>query len=180
MDVHNFDTASILFQEPNSHILNRLLHLCADEICGYPGPTYQQFVNDIDWTENEYNSAYNLFSTILRTPDALYLDENKMPRYFHDLLEQVQHKVMSCLKVRQEHLTAALLRDYSKKHGPTMTDFDYRLMLVMGSSKLASLREPLLELDLIIEHKKDKRILGLEMNRDELDSLINVLESTDR
>lgn len=47
----------------------------------------------------------------------------------------------------------------------------------MGSSKLASLREPLLQLDLILESKDSKRILDLELNKDELDTFINTMEN---
>lgn len=51
------------------------------------------------------------------------------------------------------------------------------LQLVMGSSKLASLREPLLQLDLILESKDSKRILDLELSKDELDTFINTMEN---
>lgn len=47
----------------------------------------------------------------------------------------------------------------------------------MGSSKLASLREPLLQLDLILESKNSKRILDLELSKDELDTFINTMEN---
>lgn len=47
----------------------------------------------------------------------------------------------------------------------------------MGSSKLASLREPLLQLDLMLESKNSKRILDMELNKDELDTFINTMES---
>ena len=49
--------------------------------------------------------------------------------------------------------------------------------LIMGSSKMASLREPLLQLDLIVEEKEKERLLGIELNKDELDLVINALES---
>lgn len=47
----------------------------------------------------------------------------------------------------------------------------------MGSSKLASLREPLLQLDLILESKDSKHILDLELSKDELDTFINTMEN---
>lgn len=47
----------------------------------------------------------------------------------------------------------------------------------MGSSKLASLREPLLQLDLMLENKNSKRILDMELNKDELDTFISTMES---
>lgn len=46
----------------------------------------------------------------------------------------------------------------------------------MGSSKVASLRESLLQLDLIIEDKESQRSINLELNKDELDTIISSLE----
>ncbi|CAL7934625.1 unnamed protein product [Xylocopa violacea] len=100
-----------------------------------------------------------------------------MPQEYHELPEQIQQSILSCLKVRREQLTDALLREHSKEKHDTVTDFDWRLKLVMGSSKLASLREPLLQIDLIVENKESKHVLGLELNKDELDTFINAMES---
>lgn len=47
----------------------------------------------------------------------------------------------------------------------------------MGSSKIASLRESLLQLDLIVEDTESRRIINLEVNKDELDTIINALEA---
>lgn len=46
----------------------------------------------------------------------------------------------------------------------------------MGSSKMASLRESLLQLDLIVEDTESRQIINLELNKDELDIVINALE----
>lgn len=53
----------------------------------------------------------------------------------------------------------------------------YNLQLVMGTSKIASLREPLLQLDFIVEEKGTRRIIDVEMNKDELDTLITTMET---
>ncbi|CAK9830374.1 COMM domain-containing protein 8 [Anthophora retusa] len=144
-----------LFSEDKIHVLKELLHACVDEICGKPGPNYHKF-----------------------NPASLYLTEEKMPQEYHELPEQIQHNILTCLKVRREQLTDALLKEYSKEIHETVIDFDWRLKLVMGSSKLATLREPLLQLDLTTENKASKkRTLGLEMNKDELDMFINAMES---
>lgn len=47
----------------------------------------------------------------------------------------------------------------------------------MGSSKMASVKEPLLQIDLIFEEKEKEQILGLELNKEELDLLITTLEA---
>lgn len=47
----------------------------------------------------------------------------------------------------------------------------------MGTSKIASLREPLLQLDFIVEEKGTRRIINVEMNKEELDTLITTMET---
>lgn len=50
-----------------------------------------------------------------------------MPHEYHELPEDLQQNILSCLKVRREQLTDALLREYSKVQNETVTDFDWRL-----------------------------------------------------
>lgn len=42
---------------------------------------------------------------------------------------------------------------------------------------MASLRESLLQLDLIVEDTESRYIINLELNKDELDTVINTLET---
>ncbi|XP_012062716.1 PREDICTED: COMM domain-containing protein 8-like [Atta cephalotes] len=165
-----------LFSEEKNDVLKELLHACVDEICGRPGPSYCKFANSMDWSRAEYEGVYKLISSLLRNPASLYMIEEKMPQEYHELPEQVQQNILTCLKVRREQLTDALLREHYKRKLPTVIDHDWRLKLVMGSSKMASLRESLLQLDLIIEDKGSRRIINLELNKDELDMIINSLE----
>jgi len=165
-----------LFSEEKSDVLKELLHACVDEICGRPGPSYRKFVNSMDWTRAEYEGVYKLILSLLRNPATIYMVEEKMPQEYHELPEQVQQIILTCLKVRREQLTNALLREHYKRKLPTVIDHDWRLKLVMGSSKMASLRESLLQLDLIVEVKESRRIINLELNKDELDTMINSLE----
>ncbi|XP_014468048.1 PREDICTED: COMM domain-containing protein 8-like [Dinoponera quadriceps] len=167
-----------LFNEEKSDVLKELLHACVDEICGRPGPSYRKFINSMDWSRAEYEGVYKLISTLLRNPASLHMVDEKMPQEYHELPEQVQHNVLTCLKVRREHLTNALLREHYKRKLPTLTDFDWRLKLVMGSSKMSSLRESLLQLDLIVEDVESRRIINLELSKDELETVINALEAS--
>lgn len=47
----------------------------------------------------------------------------------------------------------------------------------MGSSKMASLRESLLQLDFIVEDMESRQIINLELTKDELELIINTLEA---
>ncbi|XP_020281519.1 COMM domain-containing protein 8-like [Pseudomyrmex gracilis] len=166
-----------LFSEEKSDVLKELLHACVDEICGRPGPSYHKFINSMDWSKAEYEGVYKLISALLRNPASLYMVEEKMPQEYHELPEQVQQNILTCLRVRREQLTNALLREHYKRKLPTVVDFDWRLKLVMGSSKMASLRESLLQLDLTTEDAESRRVTNLELNKDELDTVINALEA---
>jgi len=42
---------------------------------------------------------------------------------------------------------------------------------------MASLRESLLQLDLIVEDTESRRIIDLELNKDELETVINTLDA---
>lgn len=50
-----------------------------------------------------------------------------MPQEYHELPEQVQQNIFTCLKVRREQLTDALLREHYKRKLPTVIDHDWRL-----------------------------------------------------
>lgn len=43
---------------------------------------------------------------------------------------------------------------------------------------MASLRESLLQLDLIVEDMDSRQIINLELNKDELETMINTLEAS--
>ncbi|KAF7389142.1 hypothetical protein HZH66_010279 [Vespula vulgaris] len=168
---------SNLIDEDKADVLKELLHACVDEICGHPGPSYHKFMNRMNWSKEAYEDIYKLIIMLLRNPACLYLVEEKMPPEYHDLPESIQKDILNCLKVRQEQLTHALLMEHSKQKLLTLVDFDWRLKLVMGTSKMASLREPLLQLDFIVEEKGTRCIIDVEMNKDELDTLITTMET---
>lgn len=51
----------------------------------------------------------------------------QMPQEYHELPEQVQQSILTCLKVRRQQLTDALLREHYKGKLPTVIDHDWRL-----------------------------------------------------
>ncbi|XP_011500432.1 PREDICTED: COMM domain-containing protein 8-like [Ceratosolen solmsi marchali] len=152
------------------------LHACIDEICTCNGPTFQKYSN-VDWTKNMFDEVRNFFLTFLQKTNCLYIEEEKMPLEYHELPEHVREIILICLRIRRSQLTDALLYKYSCRHLPTLLNFDWRLKYIMGSSKMATLKEPLLQLDLILQEKETREIFEIELNKDELESFINTIES---
>ncbi|XP_015591600.1 COMM domain-containing protein 8 [Cephus cinctus] len=162
----------------NEDNLNQLIHACIDEVCGYPGLSHQPFANNVDLNKDEYIVVHKLFLRILSNPAILHPNEEKvLEEYYQDFPSEVQRSLLKCLRARRNQMSAVFFKKHAKKFATTLMDFNWRLILLMGSSKIASLKEPVLQLDLLVEDQQDDRIVGIELNRDELDSLINVLES---
>ncbi|KAF7992833.1 hypothetical protein HCN44_005177 [Aphidius gifuensis] len=174
MDNQNLN--NLLSKEDNHYTLTQFLHSCINEICGYKIQKFEQF-SSIGWNEEEYNNTRKSINYLFKQPACLYLDIAKMPQTFFYYPENVQELIMTCLKVRQDQLCNALIADISQKKQPTVKDFDWRLKMVMGSSKISSLREFLLQLDLHTNYKNSEDIIGLEMTKEELDLFIKTLES---
>lgn len=57
-----------------------------------------------------------------------------MPQEYHELPEQVQQNVLTCLKIHREQLTNALLKEHCKRKLLTVTDFDWRLKVLSNTS----------------------------------------------
>ncbi|KAK0175665.1 hypothetical protein PV327_009397 [Microctonus hyperodae] len=161
--------------EINDH-LNNFFYSCINEICGCEGPTYQQFIK-IGWNEDEYNDIHTLICNLFTNPTLLYLDKTKLPQEFLEFPENIQAQMFDCLKEKQEYLINALMKKNSQKSIQTLIDFDWRLKVVLGSSKVASLKVPLLQLDLKVMENEIENNVDLELNKHELDHLIKTLES---
>ncbi|KAK0089657.1 hypothetical protein PV325_006080 [Microctonus aethiopoides] len=157
-------------------LLNDFFYSCINEICGCKGPTYQQFIK-IGWNEDEYNDIRTLICNLFTNPTLLYLDKTKLPQEFLEFSENIQVQMFDCLKEKQKYLVNALMKKYSQKNIQTLIDFDWRLKVILGSSEVASLREPLLQLDLRVMENEAENIVDLELNKNELDHLIKVLEA---
>ncbi|KAJ9596125.1 hypothetical protein L9F63_012709 [Diploptera punctata] len=90
--------------------------------------------------------------------------------------------VLECFSVRRNDIKNILLQEQCAISGPVLQDFDWKVKWVMGSSKSALLREPLLNLDLYLSEggslkiKDTQRVVNLELDKDELNKLISALE----
>ncbi|XP_034952406.1 uncharacterized protein [Chelonus insularis] len=162
----------------NSNLLTEFFHSCINEVSNYSSPTFQQFAN-IGWTEDEYEFFHQLTISLLKEPTICCLDREKISPQSTNYAIDIPEELLNCVKTRLSHITDTLIINYSQKYMPILTDFDWRVHVVMGSSSVASIRQPLLQLDLKIKDQNLERIEKLEMNEEELEHFIKVLESTE-
>lgn len=103
-----------------------------------------------------------------------------MESKIQDLNPDSRQCIIDCYEIRKEEILQAIIREKLSKYGkPLVENIDWKLKWIMGSSKLASLREPLLQVDLHCFKKQDesaRKTINFEMNLEQVDKLIAGLE----
>ncbi|KAL7296704.1 hypothetical protein TKK_0010118 [Trichogramma kaykai] len=167
----------ILFAENNQVELLKFVHSCMDEVCNLAGPTYKQF-KQIGWSKEEFKKVHTFFITLFYNPACLFIDdEKKMPFQYQLISKHVKVVLLKSLRLHRNQITDSLLQKYSSKHFSTLDNYDWRLKYIMGSSKMISVKEPLLQLDLSFHENRNHKVLELELNKTELNLLINTIET---
>lgn len=91
----------------------------------------------------------------------------------------------NCFELRRNEIWQAMAKEAVLKDGHNLVEaIDWRLKWVLGSSKLVTIREPLLQVDLQCVRKalntnnndSGRNTVNFEMNAHELDDLIAQLE----
>ncbi|XP_027856420.1 COMM domain-containing protein 8 isoform X1 [Xiphophorus couchianus] len=88
--------------------------------------------------------------------------------------------VLSVLRGRWEEIRRALLDRTSSISSATLQDFDWQLKLALSSDKISSLNTPLLSLCLDVRENGALRPITMELNREEVSTLISSLEAANK
>ncbi|KAM7376724.1 hypothetical protein PAMP_006435 [Pampus punctatissimus] len=88
--------------------------------------------------------------------------------------------VLNVLKGRWEEIRHALLDRTNSISSATLQDFDWQLKLALSSDKISSLQTPLLSLSLDVRENGALQPITVEMNREELNTLISSLEAANK
>lgn len=131
---------------------------------------FDSYSSDIEWTRTDLEKARNLIQSLYQTR----LKSEGSDFELQGVSREVRETLEKCYSVRKDDILQAVVRKSVLESGVEnlVENFDWRIKWVMGSSKMASLREPLLQMNL--HCVKDS--LECEMNIEKLDVLINELE----
>lgn len=96
------------------------------------------------------------------------------------LSKEVKECLKTCYDVRKEDIFQALAKESLLKAKHNLVDnFDWKIKWILGSSDLATIKEPVVQIDLhCIYQDKDvikRNIVNFEANSDKVDQLINAL-----
>ncbi|XP_044732176.1 COMM domain-containing protein 8-like [Chrysoperla carnea] len=164
----------------NNEIFKQFVHATIDDLVKKNCITYNTFYNEIEWTKQDYLLAVKTLQDLFQNA-ALKSDFN-LAEEIDDLLDlSKQECIVKCFNVREQEIFNYLIELKYSAEAQLMTDFDWRVKLVMGSAKLSNFVEPLVQLNLQTcesnHNETNYRNINMEMNKTELEELITALQS---
>lgn len=137
---------------------------------------FENYAKELDWTEEQFNKIRKSIQNLYRqniTQESLDIQSCTLP-------DNVREAVTNCFIVKKDTMYQAFVRKALLKKGYNIIEnIDWKLKWILGSSDLASLREPLLQVDLYAvknnSDRAERSIINFEANLKQVDSMIKEL-----
>ncbi|XP_066488452.1 COMM domain-containing protein 8 [Tiliqua scincoides] len=156
----------------------KFLHKVVDGMCGRAYPRYQDY-NTV-WNLTEWMEVLEQAATYFKATVGKDLTDEEALLQLGELNSDSQTAVLTCLKGRKLDIRHSLIERTNAICSAQLLDFDWQLKLALSSDKLSMLQMPLLNLDLDVSENGDIKLLSVEMNKEELQNLINALEAANK
>ncbi|XP_038055732.1 COMM domain-containing protein 8-like [Patiria miniata] len=167
-----------LLEKCPSEKLDSLLHEVIDGICGHCRPRLQDYSRV--WTGEVWFQVLDACQTWIKNAVKNGLTKDGMEKDLENLPAEIQRRLVECVTVRRGDIRASLLADTAAISQAHLKDFDWKLKLALSSDKIASVQEPLLNVDFNVQEGDHNKTVSLEMDRQELNKLIASLETANK
>ncbi|XP_030347305.1 COMM domain-containing protein 8 isoform X2 [Strigops habroptila] len=154
------------------------LHKTVDGICGRAYPRYQDYGSI--WSLSEWMEVLEETVTYFKTAVGKNISDEEAAQQINELNSNYQEAITKCLKGRKEEIRNALVERVNAISSAQLQDFDWQLKLALSSDKISVLQMPLLNLDLDVRENGEIKPVSIEMNKEELQNLINTLEAANK
>nr|XP_033802012.1 COMM domain-containing protein 8 isoform X2 [Geotrypetes seraphini] len=156
----------------------QFLHKIIDGICGRTQPQYQDYGSL--WNLTEWLEVLEEIATLFKMMVGQNMSEEEAFKQLDGLNLSHQQAIMKCLKGRKEEIKQALVEKSNAMSSAHLQDFDWQLKLALSSDKISMLQMPLVNLDLDVRENDKIKSVSIEMSKEELQNLINSLESANK
>ncbi|XP_044022325.1 COMM domain-containing protein 8 [Siniperca chuatsi] len=153
----------------------KLCHRLVDGLCGRESPRRGDY--NATWSLEEWLELLNSLTALFHLAVGNNSSDEEVLAELSDVGSSHAEAVLSVLRGRQEEICRALLDRTNSISSATLQDFDWQLKLALSSDKMSSLHTPLLSLSLDVKENRALRSVTMEMNREELNTLISSLEA---
>lgn len=146
------------------------MHRCVDDLITENKIDFDSYSSDIEWTRIDFEKARNFTQNLYKDRVKAEGENFKL----QGIPADIQQALENCYNVRKEQIFQAQMKDSLLENGiDVVENFDWKVKWIMGTSKMASLREPLLQVNL---HCASNNKLEFEADLEKLDCLIAELE----
>ncbi|XP_034097164.1 COMM domain-containing protein 8 [Gymnodraco acuticeps] len=162
----------------------KFCHRVVDGLCGREPPRRSE--HSTTWSPEEWLQLLDSLSAFYRRAVGSDSSEEEVRARgvcwggLADVGSSHAEAVLSVLRARREEIHHALLDRTNSISSATLQDFDWQLKLSLSSDKISSLHTPLLSLSLDVREDAALRSVTMEMNREELNTLISSLEAANK
>ncbi|KAM3594498.1 uncharacterized protein V6R79_008997 [Siganus canaliculatus] len=156
----------------------KFCHRVVDGLCGREPPSRGDY--STTWSLEEWLELLNSLTAFFRLAVGSDSSDEVVLAGLADVGSSHAEVVLNVLRARREEIRRALLDRTNSISSATLQDFDWQLKLALSSDKISSLHTPLLSLTLDVREHEALRPVTMEMNREELNTLISSLEATNK
>uniref|UniRef100_A0AAQ4R000 COMM domain containing 8 n=1 Tax=Gasterosteus aculeatus aculeatus TaxID=481459 RepID=A0AAQ4R000_GASAC len=156
----------------------KLCHRVVDGLCGREPPHRGDY--SASWSSDEWRELLDSLAALFRRAvGADSSDEEVVAGLSHAGSSHAQ-SVLTVLTARRQEIRDALLGRSNSISSALLQDFDWQLKLAVSSDKSSSLHTPLLSLSLDVRDNTALQSVTMEMNREELNTLVSSLEAANK
>lgn len=156
----------------------KLVHRVADEVCGRRGPRRSDYGDR--WSLTEWMDLMNSLSSFIRFAVGRSCSDQEVRELLGDLDAARTEAVLQCVRSRFDEIRYALVDRTIVISSTQLQDFNWQIKLALSSDKLSALNTPLLNLSLDLKDNGTQRSTNIELNKDELQTLISALEAANK
>ncbi|XP_051508156.1 COMM domain-containing protein 8-like [Myxocyprinus asiaticus] len=156
----------------------KLLHRVVDGLCWRSGPRRIDYGDR--WSLTEWMELMDSLSSLIRFAVGRGCSDQEVQQLLSDLDTARAEAVLHCVYSRFDELRHALVDRTNAISSTQLQDFNWQLKLALSSDKLSALNTPLLNLSLELKENGIQRSVNIELNKEELQTLISALEAANK
>ncbi|KAM8913579.1 COMM domain-containing protein 8 isoform 3-T3 [Spinachia spinachia] len=155
-----------------------LCHRVVDGLCGREPPHKGDY--SASWSSEEWLELLDSLVALFRRAVGTNSSDEEVLVGLLDAGRSHAQSVLTVLTARRQEIRDALLDRSNSISSAALQDFDWQLKLAVSSDKSSSLHTPLLSLSLDVRDNTALQCVTIEMNREELNTLISSLEAANK
>ncbi|KAK3719827.1 hypothetical protein RRG08_040129 [Elysia crispata] len=170
-----WEAAVATLQKASPSDLEAACHIVAESICQDGTISADKFSSI--WSIEEWWQVREVLTDIFKTFVGQSVSKEQISEQLGSLKDEYKKVINDAVAIHNPSLRQKLVQNTAALSKTILSDFDWKLKLALSSDKLATLQEPLLQLDFNMRDANgERKEVFIELNKTELSKLITSLE----